>query len=904
MQALPIDSLLPEVVASLRRTPNLVIEAPPGAGKTTRVPAALLDAGVARDGDVWVLEPRRLAVRLAARRVAEERGEKLGEAVGYQVRFEEVSGARTRLRFLTEGVLTRRLLSEPRIARAGAVVLDEFHERHLQSDLALALLRRLQQTTRPGLRIVAMSATLEAGPVARFLGDCPVLRSEGRRYEVGIEHLARPDERPLAAQVAAAVRRLVEEGLDGDVLVFLPGAAEIRRAQEACAPVAEQAGLLLLPLHGELPAEEQDLAVRPAGRRKVILSTNVAETSVTIEGVVAVIDSGLARVAGHSPWSGLPMLSVRRISRASAAQRAGRAGRTRPGRCLRLYTAQDFAARAEHEEPEVRRLDLAEAALELHAAGARDLTAFAWFEPPPAHALEAAESLLRRLGAVDLGGGLTALGRRMLRLPLHPRLSRLLAEAESRGVAGAACVVAALIGERDIRASGVLLDPRERQANAALTHSPSDLLELYDLFYEAARSGFRAERVRRLKLDANALRAVERVRRQLVRLLGGEEVKREEVGTAGRRRAQEKKAADLGQSKGSARHAEVKLPDAQGALSEEQETALLISILAGYPDRVARRRAGAGDANRTDVEVLLANGGTASLSPASVVRESEFLVAVDAGERREAGRSGRVGARTIVRLASGIRPEWLLDLFPEAIAEKVEVEWNAQGQRVETTSRLMYGQLVLTESRGDEAAGEEAARLLADQALAAGVEAFADAEALEQFLARTEFLAREFPEKEFTALDAGDVRSCLEEMCRGRRSFAELREAVRAGELWACLRAKLNAEQLRLLPALAPERVTLASGRQARVRYERGQTPSVASRLQDFFGLKEGPRVAGGRVPLVLHLLAPSQRPVQVTTDLAGFWSRHYPRVRRELGRRYPRHAWPEDPLRFEKGEG
>src|ERR671916_2933926 len=325
MQSLPIDPLLPEIVASLRRAPNLVVEAPPGAGKTTRVPGALLDAGVADGREVWVLEPRRMAARLAARRVAEERGERLGETVGYQVRFEEVAGPRTRLRFLTEGVLTRRLLSDPQLLKASVVVLDEFHERHLQADLALALLRRLQQSTRPDLKLVAMSATLDAAPVARYMDECAVLRSEGRRYDVSVEHLARHDERPLEVQVEAAVRRLVAEGLDGHVLVFLPGAASIRRAQAECERVAAEAGLLVLPLHGELPAAEQDAAVRPSERRKLILSTNVAETSVTIEGVAAVIDSGLARVATHSPWSGLPQLQVSRVSRASAAQRAARA---------------------------------------------------------------------------------------------------------------------------------------------------------------------------------------------------------------------------------------------------------------------------------------------------------------------------------------------------------------------------------------------------------------------------------------------------------------------------------------------------------------------------------------------------------------------------------------------------
>jgi ATP-dependent helicase HrpB len=451
MQSLPVDSILPEITEALRRSPNLVLEAPPGAGKTTRVPPALLDQGLAGEGEICVLEPRRLAARLAARRVAEERGERLGETVGYQVRFDNISGPRTRLRFVTEGVLTRRLLSDPQLSKVSVVVLDEFHERHLQADLTLALLRRLQRESRPSLRIVAMSATLDAAPIAQFLDQCTVLRSAGRRFDVLIKHLPREDERPLAMQVESALRGLLADGLHGDVLVFLPGAAEIRRAQASCAHLSSQADLLVLPLHGELPPAEQDRAVRPAERRKVILSTNVAETSVTIDGVVAVIDSGLARIAGHSPWSGLPRLNVARISQAAAMQRAGRAGRTQPGVCLRLYTAQDFAARAAQETPELQRLDLAEAVLELHAAGIRDLRRFEWFEAPPAPALDAAEALLRRLNALDAQGEVTLTGRRMLRLPLHPRLARMVVEAEGRGVAGAACVIAALISERDIR---------------------------------------------------------------------------------------------------------------------------------------------------------------------------------------------------------------------------------------------------------------------------------------------------------------------------------------------------------------------------------------------------------------------------------------------------------------------
>lgn len=866
-ESLPIDSLLPEIVEGLRRAPNLVIEAPPGAGKTTRVPPALLDAGVAGEREVWVLEPRRLAARMAARRVAYERGERVGETVGYQVRFEEASGPQTRIRFFTEGVFTRKLLSDPQLPKAGVVILDEFHERHLQSDLALALLRRLQRESRKDLRIVAMSATLDAAPIAQFLDGCTALRSEGRRFPVEIEHAARHGERPLEAQVESAIARLLDEGLKGDVLVFLPGAAEIRRCQSACADLAERFNLLVLPLHGDLSAAEQERVVRPADARKIILSTNVAETSVTIEGVAAVVDSGLVRIAGHSHWSGLPTLNVSRTSRASAAQRAGRAGRTREGRCLRLYTAQDFAQRPEYELPEIQRLDLSEAALELYAAGLSDLHGFEWFEAPEQGALAAAENLLRRLGAIDAKGRVTKTGARMSGLPLHPRLARMIVEAQARKVCAEGCLIAALVGERDIRARNIFEERRAPAAQRARNIGSSDLLELFDLFMEARRTGFNAERLKRIGLDANVVKRVERVRRQLERLTASEELKTE--------------------------------------LSDDLERELLISILSGYPDRVARRRTSASEASAAGVviELQLSNGRAASLAPESVVREAEFLVAIDAEERREAGRVGRRAGRTVVRVASAIEPEWLLDIFTDSITETVLTEWNLQSERVETLRRLMYDQIVLDESRTIEAGQSEVTRRLAEQALLAGPEAFVETETLRYFLARNGFMRRTFPEKDFPSLDEQDVRASLAALCEGRRSFAELREAVRAGELLDALRQRLTFEQASLLEKMAPERVRLARGRTVRVNYEDDKPPWIASRLQDFFGMSEGPSIAGGRKRLVLHLLAPSQRPVQVTSDLAGFWERHYQSVRRELSRRYPRHAWPEDPLQS-KDEG
>jgi ATP-dependent helicase HrpB len=857
MRPLPIDPLLPEAVASLRRSRSLVIEAAPGAGKTTRVPRALLEAGLAGSGEVLVLEPRRLAARMAARRVAEEMGERAGQTVGYQVRFEDVSGPGTRLRFLTEALLTRRLLSAPGLPGVGAVVLDEIHERHLHGDLALALLRRLQLGTRPDLCLVAMSATLDAGPLARFLGAA-VLRSEGRAFPVEVEYLspeeaARPEVR-LEQRVGAAVRRLAPEP-DGDVLVFLPGAAEIRRCREALAPLAAQRDLDLLPLHGDLSPEEQDRAVRPSGRRKVILSTNVAESSVTIDGVAAVVDSGLARVASHSPWSGLPRLDLRKISRASAAQRAGRAGRTRPGRCLRLYTRHDHDARPALDAPEIVREDLAETVLLLAALGIGELD---WLEPPPAASAEAARSLLRLLGAVEPGGAVTSLGRRMADLPLHPRLARLVVEAEARGQGPAGALLAALLGERDVR------ERWERDGRAAPPTGPSDLLELASLLEEAARDRFAPDRLRSLGLAPGPVRGVEQARRQIERLLRR---------GAGPSRAPVPAAA--GTSTG--------VPGSTAAPTEAEQ-ALLLATLAAYPDRVARRRAAGSD------EVLLCGGGSARLAPGSVVREAPILVAVEAEERR--GERGRPGG-ALVRVASLATPEMLLDLFPGALRFEEEHGWNAAAERVDAVERLLYRDLVLEESRASRLDPEKAAALLAEQALSRGPGAFADEGAVERLLARSAFAARHAA-GDLRALADEDARAALRELCAGRRSFAELREAG----LEAALRARLPTAARASMERLAPERISLPGGRSARVTYPPGgEAPFIESRLQDFFGMAQGPAVAGGRVPLVLHLLAPSRRPVQVTTDLAGFWERHYPAVRRELMRRYPRHAWPEDPL-------
>ena len=841
--SLPIDERLAEICAVLRRSRSLVLVAEPGAGKTTRVPQALLAEGFAERGEIVVLEPRRLAARMAAHRVAEELGERVGERVGYQVRFDDVSSARTRIRFVTEGILTRRLSTDPELVGVATVVLDELHERHLHGDVALALLARLRATSRPDLHVVAMSATIDADPVARFL-SAPVITVAGRRFDVAIEFAERDDERHLDVQVAGALRRLVRAGLDGDVLVFLPGASEIRRARDACDEIARSAELETHLLHGDLPSEEQDRAVRPSQRRKLILSTNVAESSLTIPGVAAVIDSGLARRMRHSPWSGLPGLSTEKVSRASAMQRAGRAGRLRAGRCVRLYTRLDHDARPAFEVPEIRRADLAETLLSLRASGLLP-TEIAWLEAPPDAAREAAENLLARLGAIDsTTGALTLVGRKMSGLPLHPRLARLVLEAASRGAAERGCLAAALVGEREVRVGA---RGRMHGGPAVVDEvGSSDLLARVEAIEAVETSGgLRADRLRAHGLDAGAVAAAVRARNQIVRALG-----------------RSRNASQI---------------------SSPTDEALLIATLTAFPDRVARRRSPRSN------EVVFAGGGSARLAETSVVRDAELLVVVEADERK--------GAAATVRMASAIEPEWLLDLYSDRLTETRTVRFDPAQERVEVVSALSYEGLVLDEHRSERAVGEDVERALADAALSAGPSAFADADAdaIAHLRARVAFVAG--LREGLPQLDEAAMGEALRSLCVGKFSFAELRRE----SLLEALRARLPPSEMALVNRWAPERVTLPGGRRVAVNYPAGeasaQTPFIASRLQDFFGLREGPRIAEGRVPLVLHLLAPNQRAVQVTTDLAGFWVRHYPALRNQLMRRYPRHSWPDDPL-------
>jgi ATP-dependent helicase HrpB len=839
VRALPIDPILPAIGEALRSSRTLVLEAEPGAGKTTRVPVTLLEAGVAGDRRIVVTEPRRLAARLAAGFVASELGEPVGRRVGYSVRFEQAMSDATRVLYVTEGILLRRLVEDPTLADVGAVVLDEFHERHLTTDMLLTLLVRLQRGPRPDLSLVVMSATLDAGPLAAHLG-APRLKSEGRAFPLEIEHEARPDDRPMDRKVASAVKRLMSETTSGDVLVFLPGAREIRQCTEALESEARAGSFALVPLHGDLSVAEQARAVERSSQRRVILSTNVAESSVTIDGVTAVVDAGFARVSGHSPWSGLPTLGTAKISRASATQRAGRAGRTGPGRVIRLYSSGDLATRPEHDKPEILREDLSEAFLSLYGVGVRAPAELAWLDPPPAASSLAAESLLRRLGAIDTDSALTTIGTRMLAFPLPPRLGRVVAEGELRGVAEETALAAALLSERDIRTGArAALHAGGPRGGGVDATGPSDVLELIDRYREAEDARFDPRRLGYMGIDARTARSVERAARQLGRVA-------------------------------------TNLADRPGSASAVDE-AIQIALLAGFPDRIARRK------NKADAALTLYSGKTARLAETSVVRNSELMVTLDAEDG--------AGRGVIVRLASAVTADWLMELYPDMVEMTDELVWSTSNEQVERMSRIATGSVVMDEERKPASPTPEASAVLL-QALRARTPAWQDADdRARDLLERLALVRKIMPEAGIPEVATAVVDAALVSACEGRTRLAELKDV----DLSAAILSSLSPAHRALVEREAPEHITLPGGRTIPVHYEPGKPPWVESRLQDFFGMTKTPVVLGGRMPLTVHLLAPNMRAVQVTTDLAGFWERHYAGIRRELCRRYPRHSWPDD---------
>ncbi|HEX6750176.1 MAG TPA: ATP-dependent helicase HrpB [Longimicrobium sp.] len=814
---LPIEAVLPAVRDALRVGTSAVLQAPPGAGKTTVVPLALLDEPWLEGRRIVMLEPRRLAARAAAHRMAQLLGERVGDTVGYRIRMETRVGPATRVEVVTEGVLTRMLQHDPALEGVGIVIFDEFHERSLHADLGLALTLQSRAVLRDDLRVLAMSATLDGGPVAALLGDAPVVTSEGRAHPVETRWLPRRPEARIEAVTARTVRHALETE-DGDVLVFLPGAGEIRRVEEMLGGDLPP-GVRIYPLFGNLPPEQQDEAIRPSppGRRKIVLATAIAETSLTIEGVRVVVDSGLMRVPRFSPRTGMTRLETVPVSRASADQRRGRAGRLGPGICWRLWTEAEDAALQPYRPPEILEADLAPLALELAAWGVADPAELQWLDPPPAAAFAQARELLAELGALDAPGAVTPHGRAMAALPLHPRLAHMLLRAKEMRLGATACDLAALLAERDVlRGEGRAPDADVRLRLAALRGDRGH-----------GGHGVDHAALHRVRAEAKDLR----------------------------------------------RHLSASSSDA-----DDEAAGVLLAF--AYPDRIAQRRPG------TSGRYLLRNGRGAAFPEPQSLSEAPWIVAA---ELDDAGREGRILIAAPVEAAEIERG------FADQVVAEESVAWDEAAGAVRARRVERLGALTLREAPlADPDPGRIAAALL-DAVRQAGVASLPWTKASAQLRERIAFLHLHdpsFPDVSDVALSE-TLADWLGPHVYGMRKMDEVRRI----DLGPVLEGMLAWEQRRRLDELAPTHVQVPSGSRIPVDYSDAEAPVLAVRLQEVFGWTETPRIAGGRVPLTLHLLSPAHRPVQVTRDLASFWRTGYFEVKKDLKGRYPKHYWPDDPL-------
>ncbi|WP_173199485.1 ATP-dependent helicase HrpB [Geobacter sp. SVR] len=829
---LPIDEVLPELLSTLRSRTACVLQAPPGAGKTTRVPLALLDLIPPEAGRIVMLEPRRLAAVNAAGWMASFLGERVGETVGYSIRFDSRVSTSTRIEVVTEGILTRRIQSDPLLEGVAAVIFDEFHERSFQADLGLALCLDVQRQVRDDLRILVMSATLECEPLARLLGNAPVITSKGRTFPVEEVFLEDQPRGPLPPRMAAAIgRALAETG--GDILAFLPGAGEIR----SCALRLEEMGLpgrgiAVLPLYGDLPFDRQQAAIQPGPQRRVVLATSIAETSLTIEGIETVVDSGLSRRLRHDLSSGINRLVTVRESRASAEQRKGRAGRLAPGVCYRLFSRHTYSAMVPQTPAEILEMDLAPLVLELSAWGMTEPSQLSWLDPPPAAALAAARRLLSELSAVDEAGRITATGRAMAGLPLHPRLARLLVRSKEIGCPELGCDLAALLSERDIVRRG----PAGLYASG---HMP-DIGERLRLLREWRSSG-RGPSI----ADSGALAAVERVSRQLLKLQGN--ISRQPVGN-------------------------------------EQDGPVSRLLLSAYPDRVGMLRANDG------TRYLMANGRGARLADAlSAIPEILLVaVAVDGGEQGEQGEG-------LIHLAAPVSEEVLRSELADRIERKDSVSWDSREGRVIAVRQECLGALQLS-SRAFAPPAESLVPVIVEVVRASLLGLLTRADGFYQFQARVMMLRRMFPADGWPDLSDTALLDTLDIWLAPALGGIRTAQQLAAVDCTTALGTALDYRQRQALEQLAPTHLTVPSGSRIRIDYCAGELPVLAVKLQELFGLAETPTVAAGRVAVLLHLLSPAGRPLQVTGDLKGFWDGSYHQVKKEMKGRYPKHPWPDDP--------
>ncbi|MEK9285358.1 MULTISPECIES: ATP-dependent helicase HrpB [unclassified Bradyrhizobium] len=803
---LPIDAVLDDLSRTLDRHNAAVLVAPPGAGKTTRVPLALLDAPWARDKKIIVLEPRRIATRASADRMAKSLGQRAGETVGYRVRFGSKISRATRIEVVTEGIFTRQILDDPELSGVAAILFDEFHERSLDADLGLALARDAQLGLREDLRILVMSATLDGARVARLLGEAPVVESEGRAYPVETRYLGRKADAPVERQMADAIASALRAD-SGSVLAFLPGAAEIRRTQNFLAERVQDASTEIVPLFGALDAAVQDRAIAPApkGMRKVVLATSIAETSLTIEGVRIVVDSGLARVPRYEPDIGLTRLETVRASRAAVDQRRGRAGRTEPGVCYRLWDEPQTASLAPYTQPEILSADLSSLVLDLAQWGVADPAALSFLDPPPQPAWKEARSLLAELNALDGDGRITAEGKSLRALALPPRLARMIVDSHRAGAGEAAAEIAAILTERGLGGDSVDLEHRLDQ--------------------------FRRDR------SPRATSARDLARRWASQVAGSE-----------------------------------KAPPEQDDLS----TGLMLAY--AFPDRVAR--------NRGNGSFVLANGRGAAVEQTSSLARAPYIAV---GEMTGTAASGRI------LLAAPITQDDIERHFAEHVEVTDEISFDRSAMALRARRKRALHAITLSEAPLALSPSEATARILADGLIAAGLERLPWSKQAGQWRDRVMFLRKAEGESWPDVSDDGLIARRDDWLVPALYDKTALKD-VSAGDLSDALMALLPWELRARLDREAPTHFEAPTGTMLAIDYEAEQGPTIAVRLQELFGLNTHPSIAAGKVPLVLELLSPAQRPVQVTRDLPGFWRGSYSAVRSDLRGRYPRHPWPDDP--------
>jgi ATP-dependent helicase HrpB len=822
---LPIYEIESDIITRLQADRRLILSAPTGSGKSTQVPQMLLKHGLLGDGQVVILQPRRLAARLLASRVASELGVRLGDEVGYQIRFENCTSKKTKIRFVTEGVLLRQMIDDPRLRGVSALLFDEFHERHLYGDITLAQALELQEKHRPDLKIAVMSATLNAGELEKYLSPCTTLASEGRTFPVEIEYLPHrvgSNGPPVWEIAAEEFSRYVNSGGAGDVLVFMPGGFEISQTIEAIRHTSEAKGFIVLPLHGELQPKDQDAAVARYQHRKVVVATNVAETSITIDGVRLVIDCGLARIARYDANRGINTLLIEKISQANADQRTGRAGRTAPGTCVRLWSRAEHDERAPHEMPEIRRLDLSEVVLTLKAAGVEDLRTFRWLEKPDEISLTHAEELLEDLGALKAVGqasrlsdggasrpssadqgrdalapdrrdacpttaSITPVGRKMLAFPLHPRYARMLLAAQEYRCVHQACLVAALTQGRDLLIRNPGREAETAREDLLGEKASSDFWILMRAWSYAVNNQFRLDACRKLGIHAITAKQVGPLFEQFLRI-----------------------AKDEGLDTRS---------------NDVKDEALQKCILIGFSDRVARRL------DQGTLRCELVHGRRGVLARESKVQQSPLFVVAEI--REIGGRDNEVN--TILSLATAIEVEWLRDIFPDDIKSDVHVEFDAQQKRVLAAEMLRFRDLALAAKRIDPPPADAAARILADEILAGRLLLPNWDHTVEQWLARLNLLCQHCADLQLPAITDDDKKSIIEQLCHGAVSYKDIKER----EVKPIVMSWLSHTQRELLDKHAPERLTLPNGRTPKVNYEPGKSPFISLRIQELYDVNQ-----------------------------------------------------------------